>query len=161
MDHRQELYQQTILEHNRSPRNFKKIERPTHFAEGYNPLCGDKFRLYFDLDTPDVSGQVKGGSGILNATFHGYGCAISTAAASVLMEKLVGKTVDEATAMIKTYFETLSSEGASHAESKGEFQAFAAVRQFPERRTCATLSWTAAQDFFSDTVSNFKIEGLF
>ena len=81
-----ELYQDIILDHGRHPRNFRKIENPTHTARGYNPLCGDRVAVYLSLD----------GDVIKDAAFEGRGCAISTAAASLMTEVLKGKTVADA-----------------------------------------------------------------
>ena len=80
-----ELYQDIILDHGRHPRNFRKIEHPTHFAHGHNPLCGDRVTVYLTLD----------GDRIADVSFQGRGCAISTAAASLMTEVLKGKTVEE------------------------------------------------------------------
>src|SRR5476651_643400 len=82
---REELYQQTILEHNRNPRNFKKLEGATHVAEGYNPLCGDHLWVYV---------KVNAGGIIEDAAFEGQGCAISKASASMMTTALKGKTVE-------------------------------------------------------------------
>jgi len=81
-----ELYQDIILDHGRHPRNFRAIEHPTHFAQGHNPLCGDRVTVYLTLD----------GDRIADVSFQGRGCAISTAAASLMTEVLKGKTVAEA-----------------------------------------------------------------
>ena len=78
-----ELYQDIILDHGRHPRNFRTIEQPTHSAQGHNPLCGDRVMVYLSLD----------GDQITDVAFQGRGCAISTAAASLMTEVLKGKTV--------------------------------------------------------------------
>lgn len=130
-----QLYDEVILQHNRSPFNFEKRQTAQHIVEAYNPLCGDKFKLYLDM-----------GNGIVvNASFHGYGCAISKAATSVLIQRILGQKLDDVTKILKTYFDALDTEGVILDE---ELKTFAAVRQFPERKTCATLSWEAAQTFF-------------
>src|SRR6478735_3405640 len=77
-----ELYQQVILDHNKKPRNFRKIEVPTHTAEGHNPLCGDQLTIYLDLENDDVR----------DVSFEGSGCAISKAAASMMTQAVKGKT---------------------------------------------------------------------
>ena len=144
-----QLYDTVILQHNRTPFNFEKRTTAPHIVEAYNPLCGDKFKLFLDIENSRVQ----------KATFHGHGCAISKAATSVLMEKIQNMPVDEVLQLIKMYFEGLNSgqtEGTSRNNREGghsdklnaEFEVFAAVRQFPERLTCATLSWEAAQTFF-------------
>ena len=144
-----QLYDDVILQHNRAPCHYEKRQAAQYIVQAYNPLCGDKFILFLDIE----NGRVQ------KATFHGYGCAISKAATSVLMEKIQNMPVDEVLQLIKMYFEGLNSgqtEGTSRNNREGghsdklnaEFEVFAAVRQFPERLTCATLSWEAAQTFF-------------
>src|SRR6202142_3414594 len=83
---REELYQQTILEHNRNPRNFKKLEGATHVAEGYNPLCGDHLWVYVKVNSTGI---------IEEAAFEGSGCAISKASASMMTTALKGKSIEE------------------------------------------------------------------
>ena len=131
------LYDPLILAHNRSPVNFEKRLTAQHTIEAYNPLCGDKFKLFLDIENGIVE----------KASFHGYGCAISKAATSVLIQRIEGQRLDVVSAVIKTYFEALNTAGA-HFDA--DLQVFAAVRQFPERLTCATLSWEAARIFFKD-----------
>ena len=144
-----QLYDDVILQHNRAPCHYEKRQTAQHIVEAFNPLCGDKFKLFLDIE----DGRVQ------KATFHGYGCAISKAATSVLMGKIQNMPVADVLKLIKMYFEGLNSgnnDGATHNNREGEsadklnpeFNAFAAVRQFPERLTCATLSWEAAQTFF-------------
>ena len=136
-----QLYDDVILQHNRTPCHYEKRQTAQHIVEAYNPLCGDKFKLFLDIE----KGRVQ------KATFHGFGCAISKAATSVLMEKIQNMPVVDVLHLIKTYFDVLNSEfneGVHSGKLNAEFQTFAAVRQFPERMTCATLSWEAAQTFF-------------
>src|SRR5258708_28152751 len=91
---REELYQQTILEHNRSPRNFKKLEGATHVAEGYNPLCGDHLWVYMKVSSSGI---------IEEAAFEGSGCAISKASASMMTMALKGKTIAEANVLFDEF----------------------------------------------------------
>ena len=88
-----ELYQDIILDHGRHPRNFRTIEHPTHFAQGHNPLCGDRVTVYLSLD----------GDRIADVAFQGRGCAISTAAASLMTEVLKGKTIEDARALFAQF----------------------------------------------------------
>ena len=133
-----QLYDTVILQHNRTPFNFEKRTTAQHIVEAYNPLCGDKFKLFLDIE-----------DGIIQqATFHGYGCAVSKAATSVLIQKLQGLPLTEVSDLIKTYFGALNTEGGHGIDLDEEMKAFVAVRQFPERMTCATLSWEAAKTFF-------------
>jgi nitrogen fixation NifU-like protein len=128
-----DLYQQVILDHNKNPRNFGKIESPTHSAEGHNPLCGDHI---------DVELKVKDGK-IEEIKFHGSGCAISKSSASIMTDLLKGKSVEEA----QTYFEQFHSiitgdlEEEIDLESMGKLAVFAGVREYPSRIKCANLAW--------------------
>jgi nitrogen fixation NifU-like protein len=122
-----DLYQQLILDHNKSPRNRRRIEHPSQTSEGYNPLCGDRITL------EDIA-------------FEGAGCAISTAAASMMTQTLKGRTVAEAEALFEKYHRLVAEEDDEPAGDDGEpklgkLKAFAGVRQFPARVKCATLAW--------------------
>lgn len=135
------LYQKQILDLNAQPFHYEKRLDAQHIIEAYNPLCGDKFKLFLDIEY----GYIK------NAHFYGHGCAISKAASSVLIEKIEKKSVKEALDIINTYFLMLNTEGGGineENEASEEMKAFVAVKDFPERMTCATLSWQAAEDFF-------------
>jgi nitrogen fixation NifU-like protein len=129
-----DLYQEIIVDHNRSPRNFGKMEDATSVAEGYNPLCGDKLNLY--LKTED--GRID------DVTFDGTGCAISVASASLMTEAMKGKTFTEAEQIFQD-FHTLLTEDTNlpeeTAEHLGKLAVFAGVREFPTRVKCATLCW--------------------
>jgi nitrogen fixation protein NifU and related proteins len=135
-----ELYQDIILDHGRHPRNFRKIEHPTHSAQGHNPLCGDRVTVYLSLD----------GERITDVAFQGRGCAISTAAASLMTEVLKGKTVDEARALFAQFRTRVI--GGEPAELPGPLAAEAerlepltGVKAYPARVKCATLSWHALE----------------
>ena len=127
-----DLYQQVILDHSRSPRNFRKMENPTGTAQGYNPLCGDNVTLYVRLDQDKVQ----------EVSFQGSGCAISKASASLLTEALKGKS----TAEVKALFEkvqTMVKTGQKVEGDLGKLVAFAGVHKFPARVKCAILPWHA------------------
>ena len=128
-----ELYQQTILEHNRSPRNFKKLEAPNRTAEGNNPLCGDHITLYVRLD----------GDVIREIGFQGSGCAISKASASMMTQAVKGKTKQEAEMLFNEFHRMATGELDEENEPNhlGKLTIFAGVRDFPARVKCATLSW--------------------
>lgn len=127
-----ELYQSVILDHNRAPRNFRKLEEATNHAEGRNPLCGDQFDVWLKLD-----GEV-----IADATFQGQGCAISKASASMMTQAVKGKTVAEARALFEKFHEVVTgSAGSTPLPSK--LEVFRGVNAFPIRVKCATLSWHA------------------
>ena len=128
-----ELYQELIVDHSKRPRNFGKMEGANHEATGYNPLCGDKVTVYLKVE----NGVVQ------EVQFQGVGCAISTASASLMTERLKGKTQAEAEALFET-FHGLVTEGKTGADAKeqlGKLRAFSGVKDFPVRVKCATLPW--------------------
>jgi nitrogen fixation NifU-like protein len=134
MSELQGLYQEIILEHCKRPRNFGPPEGPASSAEGYNPLCGDKVKVYVQLD----------GERVRRATFEGVGCAISTASASLLTEAVAGRTVTEARALFRRVHAMLTTEPPPGPEAEGELGkllALAGVREYPMRVKCATLPW--------------------
>lgn len=124
-----ELYQQTIFDHYRRPRNFGRPEGTNREAQGYNPLCGDKVTVYLRV----ADGVVQ------DAGFVGEGCAISTASASLMTESLKGKPEQEALQLVAAFQRLVS--GAAPAEGLGKLEALAGVREFPQRVKCATLAW--------------------
>jgi len=128
-----ELYQETILDHNRSPRNFRKMEDATLKVEGYNPLCGDHYTVYVKLDN-DV---------ITDLAFDGGGCAISKASASVMTSMLKGKTRAQADELFADFHRLVRGEmdPESAADRLGKLAAFAGVSEFPARVKCASLAW--------------------
>ena len=128
-----ELYQQTIVEHNRSPRNFKTLDHPTHRAHGDNPLCGDRISLELKVD-----GEV-----IREAGFQGSGCAISQASASLMTSAVIGKTRKEAERLFRVFHDMVTGESGAPADPAvlGKLAAFAGVKQFPARVKCANLAW--------------------
>jgi nitrogen fixation NifU-like protein len=131
-----ELYQQVILDHNRKPRNFRRVSQPTRRAEGHNPLCGDH-----------VSVEVKVEDGtIRDIAFQGSGCAISKAAASMMTGSLQGQTVADAEALFGRFHRMLTEDGSEPegTDTLGKLAVFAGVREFPSRIKCATLPWHTA-----------------
>ncbi len=127
-----DLYQEMILDHNRNPRNFKKLEKPTSEAEGYNPLCGDHYTIYVNLD----------GDVITDVGFQGAGCAISKASASVMGQMVKGKKTEEAESLFQ-HFRNLVTGDKNEALAVGKLVAFAGVADFPTRVKCAVLAWHA------------------
>jgi nitrogen fixation NifU-like protein len=128
-----ELYQEVILDHNRSPRNFREIADADRKVEGFNPLCGDHYTIFVKLD-----GEV-----IKDVSFVGAGCAISKASASVMSQVVKGKTRAEADALFEK-FHALVTKGTmkpGEVETLGRFAAFAGVSEFPARVKCASLAW--------------------
>ena len=128
-----ELYQQIIVEHNRSPRNFRVVEGATHHAEGDNPLCGDRIALTVKLD----------GDVIADVGFQGNGCAISQASASLMTGAVKGKRIEEAERLFHAFHAMVTSAPTREPEiaALGKLAAFAGVRQFPVRVKCANLAW--------------------
>jgi len=129
-----ELYKELILDHNKSPRNRREMESPSHEADGHNPLCGDQVHVYASVR----DGVVE------DVSFVGHGCAISTASASLMTEALKGRTVDEADAIFQRFHAMLTDENALEGfpdEGLEKLEAFAGVREFPMRVKCATLAW--------------------
>jgi len=135
-----ELYQSVILDHNRAPRNFRKLPEATNHAEGRNPLCGDQFDIWLRLE----------GDVIADAAFQGQGCAISKASASMMTQAVKGKTVAEARALFEKFHEVVTgSVGAKALPSK--LDVFRGVSAFPIRVKCATLSWHAMKQALEST----------
>jgi nitrogen fixation NifU-like protein len=126
-----DLYQEVILDHNKRPRNFRVIERPSHHAEGLNPLCGDRL---------SVSLRVDGGI-ISDAAFQGAGCAIFKASASLMTDAVKGKSVVEAQALFRRFHGMVTTPPAEPVEHMGKLSVLAGVREFPVRVKCASLAW--------------------
>ena len=128
-----ELYQQVILDHNKKPRNFRKLEPATHHAEGYNPLCGDQLNIYLNVND----------QGIAEVAFEGSGCAISKASASMMTQAVKGKTKEQAEKLFNEFHSMVTGQlDEENEENKlGNLKIFAGVREFPVRVKCATLPW--------------------
>ena len=128
-----ELYQQIIIEHNRSPRNFRRLDDADRIAEGNNPLCGDRITLYLRMD----------GERIADVGFQGAGCAISQASASLMTGAVKGKTADEADRLFHAFHDMVAGgpDAPADPQTLGKLAAFAGVRAFPARVKCASLSW--------------------
>jgi len=125
-----DLYQDLILDHGRAPRNFRRLERADGAAEGYNPLCGDQYRVELALE----------GDRIRDVAFQGLGCAISKASASLMTTALKGKTRAEGEALFAKFHALLTSDAPDDG-SLGKLAVFSGVREFPVRVKCATLPW--------------------
>lgn len=129
-----ELYQQVILDHNKAPRNFRKIEDASNFAEGHNPLCGDNVTVYLKVDGNNI---------IQDISFQGSGCAISKASASLMTSILKGKTVEEAEKLFHKFHDLVTDKLGDNfsVDEFGKLAVFAGVREFPARVKCASLAW--------------------
>ncbi|MPZ14029.1 MAG: SUF system NifU family Fe-S cluster assembly protein [Chloroflexi bacterium] len=130
-----ELYQEVILDHNRRPRNFAKLESANRMAEGINPLCGDQVVVYLQLD----------GDRIVDMSFQGYGCAIAKASASLMTEQLKGKSRADADQLFAALHALLTGDPSVDLseDGLGKLEVLAGVREFPIRVKCATLAWHA------------------
>ena len=133
MNDLRELYQETIFDHYRQPRNFGPLEGANRKADGYNPLCGDKVTLYLRVE----DGVIR------DAHFEGSGCAISTASASLMTESLKGKREEEALHLLDRFHGLVT--GTATPDDLGKLAALAGVREFPQRVKCATLAWRTMQ----------------
>ena len=142
----QELYQEIVMEHNRRPRNLRKIDDPTCTSHGFNPFCGDTVTLYLTI-ADDV---------VEDVSFEASGCAISMASASLMTMSVKGKTVEDAHAAFEKFHDLVTrGEGRDDYDELGDVTALAGVRAFPTRIKCATLSWHALRGALAgdDTVS--------
>jgi nitrogen fixation protein NifU and related proteins len=132
-----DLYQEIILEHSKAPRNYRELKSADLKAEGYNPLCGDRFTVYLQMQ----------GNSIHDIGFQGSGCAISKASASMMTQSLKGKTRDQAKRLFELFHETVTgraTENGNRAEL-GKLAVFGGVSEFPARVKCATLAWHTFQ----------------
>jgi nitrogen fixation NifU-like protein len=132
MSNLNELYQNVILEHNRSPRNYRAMDDAARKAEGHNPMCGDQLTVWVRM----------GGDVIDDVSFRGAGCAISRASASLMTAAVKGKTRLEAEALFERFRQLVTGTlPASEAETLGKLAVFSGVSAFPVRVKCASLSW--------------------
>lgn len=129
-----ELYQEVILDHSRHPRNFGALDGADHVAEGYNPLCGDKVKIYLKLN---AAGRIA------DVGFEGKGCAISVASASLMTELLRGRTAEEAESLMGGFLHLVKGEAVESlpADDREQLEVMAGVSAFPMRVKCATLAW--------------------
>jgi nitrogen fixation protein NifU and related proteins len=128
-----ELYQQVILDHNKKPRNFRKLESATHTAEGFNPLCGDHLNIYLKLENDEVK----------EISFEGSGCAISKASASMMTQAVKGKDKEQTERLFTEFHSMVTGELDEEQQENvlGNLKIFAGVRDFPVRVKCASLPW--------------------
>ena len=133
MSELRELYQEVILDHNKKPHNFRKMDDATARIEGFNPLCGDHLFLYLKLD----------GDVIEDVSFQGSGCAISKASASMLTTSVIGKSREEAERLFKHFHVMVTGEPGSEIDpaALGKLAVFSGVCEYPARVKCATLAW--------------------
>jgi nitrogen fixation NifU-like protein len=126
-----DLYQEVILDHNKRPRNFRRIENASHRADGHNPLCGDRLQLFVQVD----------GDIVKDIAFEGSGCAISKASASLMTDAVKGRSVDEVQALFDRFHRMVTTPADQPVEDLGKLSVLAGVREFPVRVKCASLAW--------------------
>jgi nitrogen fixation protein NifU and related proteins len=133
-DSLRELYQEVILDHSKHPRHFGALEHPTHVGEGFNPLCGDRVKIYLKIGTDDRIADIK---------FEGRGCAISQASASLMTDMLVGRNLSEAEKLMGGFLHLVKGEDATElvGDDRERLDVMAGVSAFPMRVKCATLAW--------------------
>lgn len=129
----EELFQSIILDHDERPRNFLRMDDATHVQSGLNPLCGDRFTVFLDVE----------GKRIKRASFYGRGCTLSKASASMMADKLTGRTIGEARSIRNDLQEMLTSTQPPNREVMGELEALIGVRDHPSRMACVMLAWDA------------------
>ena len=140
-DELRELYQQVILDHNKKPRNFHKIENATHSAEGYNPLCGDHYTVYANVKDDKLE----------DISFEGAGCAISKSSASLMTESVKGKDLAEVNEMLDDFFAMVTDDNKFDKPVKisaklKKVSLLQGVCAYPTRIKCATLAWHALRN---------------
>jgi nitrogen fixation protein NifU and related proteins len=142
-----DLYQETILDHSKRPRNYHSMDDATRSADGYNPLCGDKLKLYLRME----------GDIVKDASFIGAGCAISTSSASLMTESIKGKTREEALKLLEKFHELLTTD-VSVSKDLGKLVVFCGVRDYPARVKCATLAWHTLKNALTETAEPASTE---
>lgn len=131
-----DLYQEVILEHSKAPRNYRQLAAANHHAEGFNPLCGDHFTVYLEME----------GDAIRDVSFQGSGCAISKASASMMTQAVKGKSTAEAGKLFDTFHKLVTTgESNGNQSDLGKLAVFSGVSEFPVRVKCATLAWHTLQ----------------
>lgn len=149
MSELQDLYQELIVDHNRRPRNRRRIENADRQAAGYNPLCGDRVNVFVKLK----------GDVIEDLAFEGKGCAISTASASLMTETLKGKTLAEAESLYQCFHDLVTGvqNGCDHVDL-GKLEVFSGVSKYPARVKCASLVWHAVKSALDGTAETVSTE---
>jgi nitrogen fixation NifU-like protein len=131
-----DLYQELILEHSKAPRNYRELSNANHKAEGFNPLCGDHFTIYLNLE----------GDAIRDITFQGAGCAISKASASMMTQSLKGKNKQDAVKLFEDFHKLVTGgQQDGGGPDLGKLAVFSGVSEYPARVKCATLAWHTLQ----------------
>ncbi len=145
-----ELYQELILDHNKRPRNRRKLESANRRCDGYNPLCGDRVTIFVKVNDDVVE----------DVSFEGSGCAISTASASLMTESVKGKSLTEAKAVFERFHDMVTSEESTGPpdSSLGKLQVFSGVVRYPARVKCATLAWHTLNAALASNIETVSTE---
>ena len=151
-----QLYQDIILEHGKSPRNFGKCEKYTHKAKGHNPLCGDKVQVYLKMNSEKK---------VENLTFEGSGCAISMASTSIMTELVKGKSFVIAKKIVIDFFNMIKNTQEIKSEDLSEdektiIMSLSGVKQYPMRVKCATLAWHTLESAIEDKKEEVNTEAI-
>lgn len=140
------LYKSQILKRSQNPEHFSEMPDATHVLEAYNPMCGDQYKLFLKMDGETVN----------QASFHGYGCAISKASTEVLVQRMIGKTLSELGSLVSLFLSVIDPDSTVDPEQitqEEELLAFAGTRQYPEREQCASLSWSEFAKYIQENNS--------
>jgi nitrogen fixation NifU-like protein len=150
MSELRELYQELILDHNKNPRNYHSLEDATHQANGHNPLCGDKIKVFIKIES-DI---------ITDLSFTGSGCAISQSSASLMTSFLKGKSVAAARESFRHFHDLVTGTQITPVElnSLGKLAVFAGVQEFPARVKCASLAWHTLSSALDGEANTIKTE---
>lgn len=143
-----DLYQDLILDHNRNPRNFRRLETPTHHAHGHNPLCGDSILLHLKIENECI----------IDIAFSGDGCAISKSSASLMTEALKGKSTDEAIHLFESFHRMILEEKDDESAVLGKLSSLKGVREFPVRVKCAMLAWQTLHAALTQSTAKISTE---
>jgi len=136
-----QLYQEMVVEHKRAPRHFGTLAAPTHEARGHNPQCGD-----------DVDVQLRLEDGrIADVAFHGQGCAICIASASMMTEAVIGRDIETARALQQRFRAVLTGQAEPEGANLGKLVSLAGVSRYPSRIKCALLGWHALMHAIGET----------
>lgn len=146
-----DLYQQVIIDHTKSPRNFGKLDPCSHDAEGYNPLCGDQLHVYVQINTDNIIEGIK---------FEGQGCSISTASASLMTEAIKGKPLAEFQPLFDAFHHMATADMQENPDEDtlGKLAVLAGVKEFPSRIKCATLCWHTLKAAIEDKAEPVRTE---
>ncbi len=134
------LYKKVILKHNKTPQYFYENKNANQVLDAYNPVCGDRFRIYLKMENDRIK----------EVSFKGYGCAISKASISIMMENILGKTIEEVKVLYHEFDQVVRSKDSTEEYSESTFQVFAAARSFPGRMDCVTLGWEELMRFIEE-----------